>query len=185
MDADGNPPVKLPYSGRPQAAVRNGNCQVEERVKVVPVGELQEFIGVELGPSDWFEMTQEKVNRFADLTEDHQYIHVDPGKAAQTPFGGTIAHGFFTLSLLAVLQGQCMIMPAGTVMAVNYGLNKVRFLNPVRTGKRVRARSRPLSFQEKKPGQILAANEVTVEVEGEKRPALIAEALTLFHLGKA
>ncbi|MFT4571603.1 MAG: acyl dehydratase [Hyphomicrobiaceae bacterium] len=151
-------------------------------IKIVPKDQLADYIGKEFGPTDWVEMTQEKVNAFAEVTNDHQFIHVDVEAAKQTPFGGTIAHGFFTLSLLAYFQGQANIVPEGIAMAVNYGLNKVRFLQPVPTGKRVRGRIKPVSFLEKAPGQILATNQVTVEIEGETKPALIAETLAMFYL---
>jgi acyl dehydratase len=152
-------------------------------IKIVPKDQLDDYIGKEFGPTDWVEMTQEKINTFADVTQDHQFIHVDIEAAKQTPFGGTIAHGFFTLSLLAFFQGQANIIPEGVVMAVNYGLNKVRFLQPVRSGKRVRGRVKPVSFVEKAPGTILATYEVSVEIEGETKPALIAETLAMFYLG--
>lgn len=152
-------------------------------IKIVPKDQLADYIGKELGPTDWVEMTQEKINTFADVTQDHQFIHIDEEAAKQTPFGGTIAHGFFTLSLLAYFQGQASIVPEGVAMAVNYGLNKVRFLQPVKTGKRVRGRVKPVSFLEKAPGQILATFEVTVEIEDESKPALVAETLAMFYVG--
>lgn len=151
-------------------------------LKIVPVNALTDSIGEELGPTEWFEVGQEQINDFADVTRDHQFIHVNPELAAQTPFGGTIAHGFFTLSLLAKLQGEAMIIPEGISMGVNYGLNKVRFLTPVRSGKRIRGRTKLIEVKEKNPGQLLLTNEVTVEVEGEPKPALIAEALTLYFV---
>ncbi|MEM6534518.1 MAG: MaoC family dehydratase [Pseudomonadota bacterium] len=151
-------------------------------MKIVPVNALTDSIGEELGPTEWFEVGQEQINDFADVTRDHQFIHVNPELAAQTPFGGTIAHGFFTLSLLAKLQGEAMIIPEGISMGVNYGLNKVRFLTPVRSGKRIRGRTKLIEVKEKNPGQLLLTNEVTVEVEGEPKPALIAEALTLYFV---
>lgn len=151
-------------------------------IKVVPKEELQNYIGHEFGPTDWFEMTQDKINQFAELTGDKQFIHVDVENAKRTPFGGTIAHGFFTLSLVAIMQSQAGVYPKGAVMGINYGMNKLRFLQPVRAGKRVRGRVKPVSFTDKGPGQILATIEVTVEIEGESKPALVAEALCLFQL---
>ena len=126
--------------------------------------------------SGWVEVTQDMIDKFAEATGDHQFIHVDPAKAAMTPFGGTIAHGFLTLSLmplLASLTPQPRI--EGVKMGVNYGGNKVRFLTPVRSGKRVRGRFRTLELAEKRPGQWQQTVEFTVEIEGEEKPAMIAE----------
>lgn len=141
--------------------------------------ELPGLVGKELEPSAWLEITQERVNQFADATNDHQFIHVDPEKASQTPFGGPIAHGFLSLSLLSYLNAQSAIVPENTVMAINYGSDKVRYLAPVRVGKRIRARQRVLEVTEKKPGQWLIKNAVTVEIEGEETPALVAEILSM------
>lgn len=148
-------------------------------MKTVPADRLTEHVGMELGPSDWFEVTQERVNSFADTTLDHQFIHIDPEAAARTPFGGTIAHGFLTLSLLVHLAGPLQVVPEGMVMGINYGTNKVRFLSPVRVGKRIRARSRLMDVAEKSPGQYLFTYDVTVDIEGEERPALVAEWLSM------
>jgi acyl dehydratase len=116
------------------------------------------------------------IDKFADATGDHQFIHVDPERAAQTPFGGTIAHGFLTLSLLPLLRSQLGLPKiAGMKMAVNYGCNKIRFIAPVRSGKRVRGKFKTLELVEKRPGQWQRTEEVTVEIEGESKPALIAE----------
>ena len=127
--------------------------------------------------SDWVEVTQDMIDKFADATGDHQFIHVDPVRAAQTPFGGTIAHGFLTLSLMPLLSSKVADAPqlAGAKMGVNYGGNKVRFLTPVRSGSRVRGRFKLLAFEEKRPGQFQQSNEFTVEIEGQDKPALIAE----------
>jgi len=126
--------------------------------------------------SDWVEVTQEMIDKFADATGDHQFIHVDPAKAAMTPFGGTIAHGFLTLSLMPLLS-QKTEQPKidGVKMGVNYGGNKVRFLTPVRSGSRVRGRFKLLELVEKRPGQWQQTNEFTVEIEGQEKPAMIAE----------
>lgn len=126
--------------------------------------------------SEWVEVTQDMIDKFADATGDHQFIHVDPARAAMTPFGGTIAHGFLTLSLMPLLASLTP-QPAieGVKMGVNYGGNKVRFLAPVRSGKRVRGRFRLLELVEKRPGQWQQTNEFTVEIEGETKPAMIAE----------
>ncbi|RHW17863.1 MaoC family dehydratase [Sphingomonas gilva] len=126
--------------------------------------------------SDWVEVSQEMIDKFADATGDHQFIHVNPQMAAMTPFGGTIAHGFLTLSLMPLLASKTEQPKIdGVRMGVNYGGNKVRFLTPVRSGKRVRGRFKLLSFEEKRPGQWQQTNEFTVEIEGEDKPAMIAE----------
>lgn len=126
--------------------------------------------------SDWVEVTQAMIDKFAEATGDHQFIHVDPAKAAMTPFGGTIAHGFLTLSLMPLLNS---LTPQprieGVKMGVNYGGNKVRFLTPVRSGKRVRGHFKTLELVEKRPGQWQQTVEFTVEIEGESKPAMIAE----------
>lgn len=126
--------------------------------------------------SDWVEVTQEMIDKFADATGDYQFIHVDPARAAMTPFGGTIAHGFLTLSLMPLLS-QKTEQPQidGVKMGVNYGGNKVRFLTPVRSGSRVRGRFKLLELIEKRPGQWQQTNEFTVEIEGQEKPAMIAE----------
>jgi len=151
-------------------------------IQVVPKEQLGDFVGHNLTPTPWFEMSQDRIDHFADVTEDHQFIHVDEEKASQTPFGGTVAHGFFTLSLLAMFQNQVNVLPEGTAMAVNYGLNKVRFLQPVRAGKRVRAHIKPMAFEEKSGNRVLGQYEISVEIEGEDKPALVAEALSLFYM---
>lgn len=126
--------------------------------------------------SEWVTVSQEMIDKFADATGDHQFIHVDPAKAAMTPFGGTIAHGFLTLSLMPLLS-QKTPQPRieGLKMGVNYGGNKVRFLTPVRSGSRVRGRFRTLELVEKRPGQWQQTVEFTIEIEGQDKPALIAE----------
>ena len=108
-------------------------------VKIVPKDEMVNAIGTKFEPGAWIEISQERINAFADCTEDHQFIHLDEEKAAQTPFGGTIAHGFLTLSLLSKMVEGNGVIPENTVMGINYGFDKVRFLAPVRAGKRVRA----------------------------------------------
>lgn len=146
---------------------------------VVPAAELADYIGRDLGHSEWFEIDQERIDVFADVTEDHQFIHVDEERARSGPFGGTIAHGFLTLALLTRLTRDCGLAPEGTVMGVNYGFDRVRFVQPVRAGQRVRARVKPLSVFERQPGQYLIKSEVTVEIDGEDKPALVAEWLGL------
>lgn len=149
--------------------------------QVTTLTEAREWLGREVGVSDWLTVSQDDVNQFADTTRDHQFIHLDVERARQeTPFGGTIAHGFLTLSLLSHLGASAgMVRMADTRMMINYGLDKVRFLNPVRVGKRVRGRFELVSVEEKKPGQILFKHRATVEIEGEERPAMIAEWLGL------
>lgn len=145
--------------------------------------ELQTKVGEHLGTSDWVLVDQEMINKFADATGDHQFIHVDEEKAKLTPFGGTIAHGFLTLSLLPLLGASTDGPKVGGVkMGVNYGCNKVRFLSPVRSGKRVRSHVKLLELDEKRPGQWQQTNEVTVEIEGEEKPALIAEWISQFFV---
>ena len=141
--------------------------------------EIKSRVGEEVGVSSWFLVDQARIDAFADATEDHQFIHVDPAAAAQTPFGGTIAHGFLTLSLLSRMGAEAMLLPEGLKMAVNYGLDRVRFLATVPSGSRVRGRFTLDSVEEKAPGQWLLRHSVTVEIEGQDRPALAAEWLGL------
>jgi acyl dehydratase len=149
----------------------------------IPAAELPSLVGTELGVSDWLLIEQDRVNAFADATLDHQFIHVDPEKAAMTPFGGTIAHGFLTLSLLPHFLEAASIPVEGTLMAINYGSDKVRFLQPVKVGQRIRARSVLMSADEKRPGQWLMKQNVTVEIEGEEKPAMVAEFLMMYFVG--
>jgi acyl dehydratase len=132
-----------------------------------------------VGTSSWLRIDQARIDQFAEATEDRQFIHVDPAAAEQTPFGGTIAHGFLTLSLLSRMAAEAMLVPEGVKMAVNYGLDRVRFLAPVRSGARVRGRFTLDSVEEKAPGQWLMRHTVTVEIEGEDKPALTAQWLGL------
>jgi acyl dehydratase len=145
----------------------------------VPVAELKDYIGKELGHSDWFTVDQQRVDQFAECTGDHQFIHIDPEKAAQTPFGGTIAHGFLSLSLMPMLLGDLLVTPEGMTMGVNYGLDSLRFLQPVRVGSRVRLAATMLDVHEKKPGQWLLKARVVMEIDGMEKPAYIAETLAL------
>ena len=141
--------------------------------------EIENYIGKETGVSDWFEIDQERINQFADVTVDHQFIHVDKEKAAATPFGTTIAHGFLTLSLLSHLALDSMVMPTDTSTILNYGCDKLRFLSPVKVDSRIRARVKLTEVTEKSGNRLLLKNEVTIEIEGEKHPALITEWLML------
>lgn len=144
---------------------------------------LRARIGQTVGVSDWIEVGQDRIDAFADATEDRQFIHVDPAAAAaQTPFGGTIAHGFLSLSLLSRMAADAMTVPDTTRMALNYGLDRVRFLAPVRAGKRVRGHFSLDAVDEKAPGQILLRHTVTVEIEGEEKPALTAQWLGLIFI---
>ena len=140
-------------------------------------------MGRELGVSEWFAIDQARVNEFADVTLDHQFVHVDEERARATPFGGTIAHGFLTLSLLVHLALGFIPKVAGTKLLVNYGFDKVRFSAPVRVGKRIRARGRLVSVDERKPGNLIMKIDVTVEIENEDKPALVAEWLSLHVVG--
>lgn len=151
---------------------------------IVNVDELHQYIGQETGVSEWFEITQDRVNKFADVTEDHQFIHVDPDRAKETQFGGTIAHGYLTLSLLPHFRSTGSNLTIhGAAISINYGSDKVRFLHPVAVGKRIRAHHRFLGYEEKKPGNVLLRNEVTVEIEGVDKPALVAETLGMVVVG--
>ena len=145
--------------------------------------ELAAQVGQTIGTSEWLEVSQERINQFAEATGDFQFIHIDPDKARLTPFGTTIAHGFLTLSLIPVLrQKSDCPRPDGVKMGVNYGGNKVRFLAPVKSGKRVRAHFKLLELDEKRPGQWQETMETTIEIEGEDKPALIAEWISQFFV---
>ena len=146
------------------------------------LADIRSKIGTEIGVSDWILIDQARIQAFADATEDQQYIHVDPVAAAQTPFGGTIAHGFLTLSLLSRMSADVMLAPDTLKMGVNYGCDRVRFIAPVRSGKRVRGRFTLDAIDEKAPGQLLFRHTVTVEIEGETKPALIAQWLGLLFV---
>jgi len=149
-------------------------------MKVVPAQELKDYLGQEVGVSDWFEVTQERINKFADATNDHQFIHVDPEMAKNTPWGTTIAHGFLTLSLLPYLSAENGIIPENIQMAVNYGTDKVRFLEAVPVDSKIRGRFVLSGVQEKPGNRWLLKSDVTIEIEGKEKPAAIAETLALF-----
>lgn len=147
---------------------------------IINADQLDNFIGQEVGLSDWLEIDQQRIDKFADATGDHQYIHVDAGRAAQTSFGATIAHGFLILSLISMLSAKNnRIKLESTAMHINYGLDKVRFINPVKVGSKIRARFELTSVEEKKPKHYLIKHKVTVEIEKEDKPALIAESLIM------
>jgi acyl dehydratase len=144
--------------------------------------DLKAKIGQPIGTSEWLLVDQEMIDKFADATGDRQFIHVNPEMAKLTPFGGTIAHGFLTLSLIPVLTEKSDIeRPAGIKMALNYGGNRVRFLQPVRSGKRVRAHFKLVDMEEKRPGQWQHTVEITLEIEGEERPGFVAEWISLLY----
>ena len=149
----------------------------------ISVEELQSRVGETLGQSPWLPIEQRRVDRFADVTDDHQFVHVDPVRAAETPFGGTIAHGLLTLSLIVHLCLPFVPRLAGTKLLVNYGFDRVRFTAPVRVGKRIRAIATRAGVEQRKPGQVLVKLNVTIEVEDEVKPALTAEWLSLHVLG--
>lgn len=152
-------------------------------MKILPKEEMANAAGTKMDPSPWIELSQDRINTFADCTEDHQFIHVNEEKAAQTPFGGTIAHGFLTLSMLAKLTENNLIIPENMQMAMNYGFDKVRFLAPVRAGKRVRMHNEILSVVQKDDNRFLVKMGISIEIEGEETPALVAEWLNLFFAG--
>lgn len=145
----------------------------------VPVAELLQSVGKELGRSQWLKIDQARINLFAEATGDFQFIHVDPQKAAQTPFGTTIAHGFLTLSLIPKLMEDILVLPEGLKMVVNYGLDSVRFIQPVKVDSQVRLKVDLVDVSEKRPGQWLLKATATLEIDGEAKPAYIAEPLTL------
>ncbi|MDN3639340.1 MaoC family dehydratase [Simiduia curdlanivorans] len=135
---------------------------------------IEKYADYQAEPTAWHEVTQAQINAFADCTLDHQFIHVDPEAAAKTPFGATIAHGFLSLSMLSHFAEQFSLVIDGTVMGINYGFDKVRFLNPVKVGSRIRAHATTLDIVEKSPGQFLSRTSVIIEIEGEEKPALSA-----------
>ena len=151
---------------------------------VIKPQDLASHIGKEIGVSRWFEVEQDRIDVFAEVTEDPQFIHIDPERAAaETPFGGTIAHGFLSLSLASAMAIDVGFGIEGSVMGINYGFDKIRFLQPVRSGKRVRGRFTLESATERKPGQWLMKQGLTIEIEGEDKPALIAHWLMMSILG--
>lgn len=150
---------------------------------VISLEDFTSLAGRELEPSDWMEITQDRVNQFADATSDHQFIHIDDALASATPFGGTIAHGFLSLSLITHLTSETMPVPEGTVMTINYGSDKVRYIAPVRVGRRIRASQTVLDVAEKSPGRWLVKTAVTIEIDGEETPAVVAEILFMHITG--
>ncbi len=152
---------------------------LERRMPIAALDEIRARIGTEIGVSGWIMVDQDRIDAFADTTEDHQFIHVDPTLAAQSPFGGTIAHGLLTLSLLSRMAADVMQVPDSTKMAVNYGFDRIRFVAPVRAGSRIRGRFTLDAVEDKAPGQLLVRHTVTVEIENHDKPALTAQWLGL------
>lgn len=141
---------------------------------------IDEFIGKELGVSDWLTVSQEMINAFADCTGDHQWIHVDVERARrESPFGSTIAHGYLTLSLLPAMHASLGVIPTGVQAALNYGADRLRFITPVKAGARIRDRATLIAVERKGPGRTLMTTRHTVEIEGEEKPALVADTLAL------
>ncbi|MEY9360283.1 acyl dehydratase [Bradyrhizobium yuanmingense] len=141
----------------------------------------QAMVGKEIGVSSWHLIDQPRIDSYADVIEDHQFIHVDPERAKETAFGTTIAHGFLTMSLLSIMSYEVMPVIAGTTMGVNYGFDRLRFISPVRSGKRVRGRFVLAEAKLRKPNELQSRTNVTVEIEGEDKPALIADWLGLIY----
>ena len=146
---------------------------------IVTGDELLAMAGKDLGHSEWLRIDQDRIDVFADVTNDHNFIHVDPDAAAQTPFGSTIAHGFLTLSLVISMFYEVAVYPENMVMGINYGMNRVRFLAPVKVGSRIRLQATLVSVSERSPGTFLQTHDLTVEIEGEAKPALIGQFLIL------
>jgi acyl dehydratase len=146
-----------------------------ENTDSITLEEVHAQVGGEPRYSRWYELDQNRIDKFGDVTDDWQFIHVDPERAAQTPFGGTIAHGFLTLSMLSAMSYDSEKPIVGTAMAINYGFNKVRFTSPVKSGSKVRAKFVTKSVEQKTENSVLITRKVTVEIENESRPALTAE----------
>lgn len=141
---------------------------------------LSDFVGKELGVSEWMTVDQERIREFADCTGDQQWIHVDVERAKrESPFGSTIAHGYLTLSLLPAMQQSLGVMPTGVAAALNYGADKVRFITPVKAGARIRDRVTLVAVEPKGPGRTLMTTRHTVEIEGEEKPAMVADTLAM------
>jgi acyl dehydratase len=156
----------------------------EETKPTLTLDELGRLVGSEIGVSRWLLIDQKRIDAFADATEDWQFIHVDPEAAKATPFGGTIAHGFLTLSMLSAIAYDALPKVSGLAMGVNYGFDKVRFVAPVRAGRRIRGRLRLEALTQRSAREYQSRTAVTVEIEGEAKPALIAEWLTLYVLAE-
>jgi acyl dehydratase len=151
----------------------------------ITIAELQTRLGTETGVSRWFDITQARIDAFAEVTEDQQFIHVDPEAAKATPFGGTIAHGFLTVSMLSAIAYDALPRIAGLAMGVNYGFDKLRFVTPVRAGSRIRGRFKLAAVTKRSETEYQIRNNVTVEIEGQSKPALVAEWLSVCVLTEA
>jgi acyl dehydratase len=149
--------------------------------KDISLSDIKPMIGNEIGVSDWILVDQGMIDTFADATLDHQFIHVDPVKAAETPFGGTIAHGFLSLSLLSAMNYNCLPAIREQTFAINYGFDKIRFMTPVKSGTKVRGRFTMASARYRGPGMLMITYDVTIEIEGERKPALTANWLTIIQ----
>ena len=148
----------------------------------VPLETYQKMVGKEVGVSSWHVVDQKRIDRYADVIEDHQFIHVDPERAKkETSFGTTIAHGFLTMSLLSIMSYEVMPVIEGTTMSVNYGFDRLRFISPVRSGSRVRGRFTLTEASLRKPKELLSRTSVSVEIEGEQKPALAADWIGLIY----
>ncbi len=148
----------------------------------IPLQAYQDMVGKEIGVSSWHLIDQNRINDYADVIEDHQFIHVDPERAKkEAPFGTTIAHGFLTMSLMSIMSYEVMPIIAGTTMGVNYGFDKLRFISPVRSGSRVRGRFTLAEARLRKPNELQSRTNVTVEIEGEDKPALVADWIGLIY----
>lgn len=145
----------------------------------IPRNKVSDYIGFQTEPTPWFKVEQSQIDAFADVTLDHQFIHIDPDRARETQFGSTIAHGFLSLSLLSHFAESFGARIEGMVMGINYGFDKVRFINPVKVDSEIRAQAKLAEIVEKNPGQYTLKYEVTVEIKGEEKPALLAEWLTM------
>jgi acyl dehydratase len=146
---------------------------------IATLDEIRARVGQVVGISSWITIDQTRINAFADVTEEWQFIHVDAERAAQTPFGGTIAHGFLTLSMISMMGGEVILVPENAKIVINYGLERVRFLAPVGSGKRIRGHFTLDSAEERATGQIMFRHDVSVEIEGEQKPALSAQWISL------
>ncbi len=149
-------------------------------VEILPLEKIRERIGQELGVSDWLEIDQDRINKFAECTKDYQWIHVDEEAAAKGPFGKTIAHGYLTVSLLSHFSENFALLPEGTMMAINYGMNKLRLINPVPVGAKIRDRIALKDVADKSGGQILITTTHTVEIYGQEKAACVAEVRSMF-----
>jgi len=154
--------------------LKNVPNEQEKTMNLIKRDEIEKYVGKVADPTPWFEVTQEQINQFADCTLDHQFIHIDPEKAKETSFGSTIAHGFLSLSMLSHFAESFGNVIEGTYMGVNYGFDKVRFIAPVKVNSRIRAHAKLLEMVEKKPGQFMSKTEISVEIEGQDKPALKA-----------